>query len=60
MDEKKLNAMLDDYLNKEVTVEFGYPIHEIKRGTLDEMMRLMTEYSILFGNVEYNIIKDEE
>ena len=60
MIKKDFEKLLNELVLKEVSIEFGYPINKIKRGTVEEMMELTVQYGLMFGTIEYKILGDTD
>lgn len=60
VNKKVFDDMIDELVLKEISIEFGYPIHKIKRGTVEEMMELTVQYGLMFGTIEYKILGDTD
>lgn len=59
MNKKQFETLLDDLLKKEISVVFGHPVDKIKRGTPKEILELITQYSLIYGSIEYKIIEKD-
>ena len=60
MIKKDFEKLLNELVLKEVSIEFGYPINKIKRGTVEEIMELTVQYGLMFGTIEYKILGDTD